>query len=377
MNVLDVRLDNFYSFKNFHMNMTYPKRIVDSYIRDEHLEGRSNFRYKKVNILCGANASGKTTFGRMLMNIFNFMDKKNYETITDTISDCGKTASFEIDLASGEYVFYHIRCDVLPCGDQKYTSEHIRLHILKENIGIRDSYEACRKKVDKVAFSPADSYIEELDKISGLAWMFVYPLDSDKLIIFPDKDEMFRHILENVLKALDPAIESVGISQDADSAYVVRIQNESVVLQKSSWNSDLFSSGTKSGVKVAHFLFSLIKREHSFYYCDEIFSYIHSDVEKAVLSLMIDFIGPSDQLIFTTHNTDILDMNLPKHAFSFLRKDVSHEEMPITCVEASSFLKRNTDSLRNAVENDVFSTAPSLELIYDLESLAAGRDEDE
>ena len=34
--------------------------------------------------------------------------------------------------------------------------------------------------------------------------------------------------------------------------------------------------------------------------------------------------------------------------------------------DASSVLKRNTDSLKNAVENDMFSSAPALELIYDI-----------
>ena len=51
MVVLDVSLDNFYAFKNFHMKLTYPKKIVGSSIKEEHLEGRPNFRYKKVNII--------------------------------------------------------------------------------------------------------------------------------------------------------------------------------------------------------------------------------------------------------------------------------------------------------------------------------------
>ena len=54
MIVMDVRIDNFYAFKNFHMNMSYPKKIVNSYIEDEYLSERPNFRYKKVNILTPA-----------------------------------------------------------------------------------------------------------------------------------------------------------------------------------------------------------------------------------------------------------------------------------------------------------------------------------
>ena len=76
MVVMDVKIDNFICFRNFHMNMTYPKKIVGSYIENEFLPGRTNFRYKKVNIIMGANASGKTSIGKMLMRIFNFIDKK-------------------------------------------------------------------------------------------------------------------------------------------------------------------------------------------------------------------------------------------------------------------------------------------------------------
>ena len=76
MIVLNVHLDNLYAFKNFNANFTYPKKIVGSTIEDETLPNRENFRYKKVNIFFGANASGKTTFGRILMKIFNFIEKK-------------------------------------------------------------------------------------------------------------------------------------------------------------------------------------------------------------------------------------------------------------------------------------------------------------
>ena len=104
-------------------------------------------------------------------------------------------------------------------------------------------------------------------------------------------------------------------------------------------------------------------------YCDEKFSYIHSDLEKATLSLMIDLLRPNGQLFFTSHNADILDMSLPKHSFTFLRKDLSNSDCPIESIDASSLLKRNTDSLKNAVENDLFSCAPAVDLIYAIADL--------
>ena len=140
MIVLDVRLDNFYAFKNFHMNLTYPKKIVDSTIKDEHLPDRPNFRYKKVNIFLGANASGKTTFGNIIMDIFNFIERKNYEILVSAICDRTKKASFTLDLASEDNDFYRIICEILPCVNDKYTINNIRIQILTEKIGQRDSY---------------------------------------------------------------------------------------------------------------------------------------------------------------------------------------------------------------------------------------------
>ena len=74
MIVMKLELDNLMAFNYFKLNMSYPKKIVDSYIEDEHLDGFSNIRYKKVNIIMESNATGKTTLGIMMMSIFNFID---------------------------------------------------------------------------------------------------------------------------------------------------------------------------------------------------------------------------------------------------------------------------------------------------------------
>lgn len=372
MVILDVRLDNFYAFKNFHMNLTYPKKIVGSSIKDEHLAGYPNFRYKKVNIIMGANASGKTTFGHMLRSIFNFIVKKNYEMITDVICNREKNAFFSLDMAFDSNTFYRIMCKITPCSDDRYTADNVKLEIRKVNITSKDSYESCVKRLEAMPYTPESNYMDELEKIEPLDWFFEYPKDTERILGFPDlrKEKRFHRVLENILKALDPSIESVEVSRDVENAYVIRLRDKAVILQDGErFTTELLSSGTKAGVEVACVVSSMLQGNYTFYYCDEKFPYIHSDIEKAVLSLMIDCIRPNSQLFFTTHNTDILDMNLPKHSFSFFRKDVNDAEHPILCVEASAFLKRSTDSLKNAMENDLFSCAPAVDLIYAIADL--------
>lgn len=370
MVILDLKLDNFYAFRNFHLNMSYPKKIVNSTIKDEYLLPFKNFRYKKVNIIFGSNATGKTTLGKMIMLIFNFFRVKSYDVLTDAISDPKKEASFAIDMASQTGFLYRVTCVILPSEDEEFlNAENIKVEVKKVKIRSKDSYETCAKQFTEKVFEPANFYVEELKKVEPINWIFEYSDRYKEKLVLPNNDEDFRFVLENILKSLDPNITDVSISQDAERAYAIHLQEKTIVLQNGQpLNTDLLSSGTKAGVKIATLITVLMKQLNSFYYCDENFSYIHTDIEKTLLSLMIDFLGPYDQLFFTTHNTDILDMNLPKHSFTFLRKDINNESEPITCMSASSLLKKQEDSLRNAVENDLFSTAPALELIYDIEN---------
>lgn len=97
MIIMDLKINNFFAFQNFHINMSYPKKIVNSYIEGEFLEERENFRYKKVNILMGANATGKTSIGQMLMTIFNFIKRKEYTTLKEKVCNKQKMASFSMD----------------------------------------------------------------------------------------------------------------------------------------------------------------------------------------------------------------------------------------------------------------------------------------
>lgn len=370
MIILDVKLDNIYAFKKFHLNLTYPKKIIGSNIENEHLINHPNFRYKKVNVIMGANASGKTTLGKALMKIFNFIHRKNYETITSIISDNGKEASFSLDMVFDEVNLYRIVCVVTPAEDGVYSSDNIKVTVQKEPIKAKDNYEMCTARMTSSEIKSDENYINELEKLPHLDWMFRYPEYSDYTLNFDEDDEMFPVILEKVLKALDISIHRVTKSQDVNNAYIIRLENKSIILQSGErLKTELLSSGTIAGIQISEIVSSIIQGKNTFYYCDEKFTHIQSDMEKAIFSLMVSSLKDNSQLFFTTHNTNILDMNLPKHSFTFLRKNPNVNDCVIESVNASSFLKRNTDSLKNAVENDLFCIAPSVDEILNISDL--------
>ena len=174
--------------------------------------------------------------------------------------------------------------------------------------------------------------------------------------------------LRAVIGTLDPTLQDVRISKDLKDTFIIRRGGTEIIIQEGRLlNREVLSSGTADGIDVAMFLAAIIARESTFYYCDEHFSYIQSDIEKRIFGIMLDRLGNNEQLIFTTHNTDMLDLNLPKHGYIFLRKQQEDGIYNVSAISASEVLKRNTDSIRNAVENDIFASLPQDSLLDELE----------
>ena len=369
MIVMNIKIDNFFAFKNFEMNMSYPKKIVNSSIEGEFLKGRENFRFKKVNILMGANATGKTSVGKMLMSIFNAINKKEYTRLLDLVTDEEKMASFSIDFVSRSYKLYRLEMNIMPFVKNE-ESPKMKVNTRFVDINNRDSYESCVKRLEQIPYDSNSNFVEQLEKVERLGWMFSYPADTAGGVVKCSRNANYLTILNYTLRALDPSIKQVEQLNEIDNAYVIRMDTQDLIIQDGEViKNSILSSGTKAGMDIANMLSSICAGECGFYYCDEMFSYVHSDIEKAFLTVMINNLHDNEQLFFTTHNSDILDMQLPRHTFVFLKKDTSDIQQPVKCFDASKYLKRNTDSLRNAVENDLFSIAPNLEHIYEISEI--------
>lgn len=200
--------------------------------------------------------------------------------------------------------------------------------------------------------------------ITYFSWIFTFP--KDKLAIFRIRDvasSLNLKILENMLMALDSSITDVVKSSDISDGYVIRSKNGDMFIQAGNVVSkNILSSGTKAGLDIAYLVTSMFQGIYDFFYCDEQFSFIHSDIEKTILSLIISLLKPNVQLFFTTHNLDVLEMNLPIHSFTFLKKKDN-----IEVVHPEKKLKDTHFSLKEAVQNDVFNISPDIEKILGIE----------
>ena len=137
MIVLNLELDNLFSFEDFKINFSYPKKVENSSIKDEFLKDRPNFRYKKVNILLGANSTGKTSIGKAMMAIFNFLNKKEIIAISQYIRNIKKEMSFSIDfILDGKNILYRVNLKY----EKESESEKIEVVYVSEYIDKDDVF---------------------------------------------------------------------------------------------------------------------------------------------------------------------------------------------------------------------------------------------
>ena len=168
MIVMNLELDNLMGFNGFKMNFSYPKKIVNSSIPNEFLLNKTNFRYKKLNVLIGANASGKTSIGKALMIIFNFISKRDSAKIKELVRNEKEKSQFSIDFLIDENTLYRVNCEIgeeldgVSSKDRRFESDpYIKVEVYTASIGKNDSYESCVKKLKQVSVNINDEKTDE------------------------------------------------------------------------------------------------------------------------------------------------------------------------------------------------------------------------
>lgn len=362
MIIMNLKLDNLYAFKDFELDLSYPKRIVRSPIKDEHLSGFPNFRYKKLVVILGSNASGKTTLGKAMMSIMNFIRSKDRSFMENAILDHERPASFAMDFIVDSPVLNRIVFVMDAPGED--GKRNVSFSLDSEPIRSRDSYQSCADRLAARGRTLSD-YNETLENLRPFGWLYSFP-QSDASSTSRVPDELQLKVMRAVLMTLDPSINSVELLDGVkDTGFVIGKDGREILLQNGRLTDpDRFSSGTQDGIAIASFLASLLSHKHGFYYCDERFSFIHSSIEKRILAIMTSSLGQDEQLFFTTHNETVMEENIPKHSFVFLVR----ENGRIRPLYANNFVQKAGDNLRHAVENEVIKALPDDSLLDDLEA---------
>lgn len=365
MAVLKVEFDNFLCFDNFSTDFSYPKKLVDSNLDGEYLAKYPHIRYRKVNIVMGSNASGKTSLGQAMWHVFLFLKEKESNNITSLIRHKNKACSVLMDCVFNNGYFFRVEIKKEPNNDELL----VRLRELQADPD--DTYEKLIKRLDDS--KPFENYLKALDKFEFSGWNFSFPsIESGFDIIKCDHNnndkKEFCQIYENVLKTMDPSIKRAYPSKEVKNSYIVDFYDgQSVAVTNGEKLSEIkkLSSGTKYAINIADVIFSIKKHYNGFYFVDEQFSYVNSDIEIACLMKMISLLDDGEQLFFTTHNEELLALPLPNHAFNFISKTKDQDGSSIAWVNAS-IEKRNNVNIKNLYDNDYFNASPDVNDILNI-----------
>ena len=367
MAVLRAEFDNILCFNDFIVDFTYPKKLVKSSVEGEFLKNFPNIKYKKVNILIGTNASGKTSLGKAIWKTFVFLRDKEANPLRRMIADENRTASILLDCVFEQGYFYRLEVRLESNGDT--LARYRDLYLNKD-----DSYKSL---IDRLPDVPFQNHTVALDIDYKEGWNFRFPsiesgFDYIHCKYADNEQEEFLNTFQTVLKTFDPSIDSVFKSVEQEDTYIIKLKGGKTVSVKHGEKlSELhyLSSGTKYAINIANVICSIKNHTNGFYYVDEQFSYVNSEIEIACLTTMIDLLGDGEQLIFTTHNEEIMELPLPIHSFSFMRKkEDENGEYNVELINASSFEKRNNVNVKNLYDNDYFDVFPDTKKMFDIVS---------
>lgn len=387
MIITRVQLNNIYSFNETNLDLSYERKLKNNTIEGEYLEERPNFKFKRVCIITGANASGKTAFGRVLCSIQNSLKQKDLPSeLLAAINNKNEYASFIAEFATTDDLKLH-RAYVTfnSVGIVKFT-------YINTKISKNASCQSTRKKLDKMFIekkamkgSKLLRYNREKDsesfifrtiadfmdiQIFNSGW---YYLIAENYISSTPMPMLTPELMQTILTTFDSNIKKVTailgeLNEQGElqfDGYNIKFKNgDSVLIARDGEivNPARLSRGTYEAIKLSEFIAVVINDDgENTYYLDEGMAYSHSEIEQSVINLLIDKLSRYSQFFYTTHNYDILEMNLPIHSFVFFKK----EENSIIISPEKDF-KKNDRSLLNYVKNDIFKTLPNLDRLDDL-----------
>ncbi len=370
---LKLKIDNFYMFKNTEFDFTYPKKIANSTIEGEFLTDFPKINYKKVCILMGANASGKTSLGKIMCSINNYLVGKDVKSFSDSICDKKKNAETEIIYITPQSKEIHkllIKFNV-----ERLIFEQHTVCKLKKTYNLDKTLLAVENSPPRFTYDENNKHSVENPGFKSVAHSLgqtlceEFPTWNYKYSDFNNSNKLKTNtpnmpILEAILKSFDNSILSVSkISESEEDSYIVKFANndEAFIKDGKIINHERFSRGTIESIEVADFLNYIILNDGGTFFLDEKMAYSHSEIEISILNLIIEKLKPNSQFFYTTHNYDILEMNLPNHSYTFMKKN---KFIKVLHPGKLGYTK-NDRGLLGYVKNDVFGTLPDTSKIED------------
>lgn len=364
--LVKAEIDNFYLFDNFKLDLSLSNKQMEQskgyFYLEPALRDFPNFNCKRINIITGANASGKTSFGKIFLNLDKFLkDFNKKECIYQNIFDRTRKATIYLEYVSRELNLNRFLLMVKENGKIFMGTQKVKL-------GHMDSYESCMERLLALPFKLTDNLVKVVDEMDPINFMCrIGESFIEDASVRPKCVEKYAQILTTFLKALDPAIEFIDSTEGDKGKFIIKFFNgKTVELEDSKFSDNEFiSTGAKLSTELASIFYFLFFGKSNSFFIDERLGNLDTEFERNILACMCSALTTDSQLFYTTHSTDLLNLNLPKFCYTIFRKDKTKNGFSIKAISADEYVE-NEDDLRLAIENDVFCNNPSVEGIHNL-----------
>ena len=381
MVILRVACDNFYMFKDFNLDFTYNERIVHPISQHDVLFEGSHIKVRKNLIVMGGNASGKTTFGKLLCMIMNFICgtyiSDNEIKLNAAQYDKNKNATFEIEFVIDD-VAYLLQTEF---NNGNLKSEKLFIQTINKSYDIKTLRETFKNS------KPFSDYNSDKSDINAGAASYIFSLSKHKQLtelrgrigfsfkfsefeLNAAKNELFINVdfINDLLPKIDNSVESVKKLETNDltisKSYLIKFKNgETLTVPEGDLNycKERLSHGTREAINLS-ILFKNLSSTNIFY-MDEQLAHMHSELEAYLIRQAFLKKADDAQLFFTTHNIELLELNVPINSFVFF---VRNKEGFNEAIYPSEKLNKNDRNLRNYYENDYFGILPDYSVLDEL-----------
>ncbi len=383
MIILRIACDNIYMFQKFNLDLTYNRRINHPLAQNDLLFPNSRIKVRKNLVIMGANASGKTTFGKLLRFVLNYINGKSFEHAPDDVIagiQCNKKkpATFEIEFVI-DHIAYLLKAEfdnqrliheeLLYCGintSDNITALREKLASRRIDPGHNITPEKTRTGLASVLFSSNPTETTDFIK-RHISYSFRISLFRSNSIDYPISPNIER--INRILPRIDNSVKQVeGLLGSKDktktNSYLIKFTNGDLLTVP---DGDLrhcgerLSHGTFESINFISLLDDLQSEDYNgVFYVDEQLSHIHSELEAYLIRQAFLQKKDTNQLFFTTHNIEILDLNIPVNSFIFFHRDKKGWNEAIF---PSNRLNKNDRSLRGYYENDYFGILPDYSIL--------------
>ena len=373
--ILNVYIHNFLLFNDFPLDFTQENRKNRAFqLENGNLKGRDSFKFKKFSFLVGSHSSGKTLISKLLYDFFLFLETKEYKYLTRNINNTKMPAVFCCELVlkgviskKVELILYRIRVVVTPKKEgEEYSSKNLQVNVNPSIINHNDIYRT--KKTTHYVYG--SSINRELNKIKCPVTQYYHVFDKDTIFNINTSSNKYKIVLEAFLKTLEPSIKSIKL---CDLNNII-IENSKEKIQYSFENIENSYYGKQFIISkyLTDIIFALKGSRGAVFYLDDVCSSLNTDLELAFIRVLIKAINvPKNiQVIYTTKNTDITDIELHRSSFMFLRRNKDSEEKDILVTYGSEYKftagSKGTYGLSSAIKLNRLKTKFDVSLIDDL-----------